>query len=122
MARAISDYFSPKATYGRPASQSLTGNFTDINGSSRWRRASTQASPQWMLTWRTAQRAASASMSWSGANALLVPVRHSRIIFPSILNSVLREDVGRQTRTSVRNGFSGEGGRKHTLGVVTDPR
>jgi hypothetical protein len=33
-----------------PGSQSLTGNFEDINRSSRWRRASTQASPQWMPT------------------------------------------------------------------------
>src|SRR6202043_2618685 len=54
-----------------PGSQSLTGNFEGINRSSRWRLASTQASPQWMPTRRAAQRAASASMSWSGANALL---------------------------------------------------
>src|SRR5467141_1120028 len=33
-----------------PGSKSLTGNFEGINRSSRWRRASTQASPQWMPT------------------------------------------------------------------------
>src|SRR5258708_18410805 len=70
-----------------------------------------------MPTWRAAQRAASASMSWSGANALLVPVRHSRIRFPSILNSAPREVVGRQARTRVRNGLSGESGRITTLRV-----
>jgi hypothetical protein len=49
-----------------------------------------------------AQLADSASVSWSGANALLVPVRHSRIRFPSILNSAPRADVGRQASTRVR--------------------
>ena len=63
------------------------------------------------------QRAASASMSWSGANALLVPVRHSRMRSPSILNSAPREVVGRQARTRVRNGLSGESGRITTLRV-----
>src|SRR6202047_893207 len=101
-----------------PGSQSLTGNFEGINRSSRSRRASTQASPQWMPTQCADQRAARASMSWSDANALLVPVRHSRIRFPSILNSAPREVVGRQARTSVRNGFYGVGGLSLTLYVV----
>ena len=70
-----------------------------------------------MPTWRAAQRAGSASMSWSGASAVLVPVRHSRIRFPSILNSAAREVVGRQARTRVRNGLSGASGRITTLRV-----
>jgi hypothetical protein len=45
-----------------------------------------------------AQPPRSGSVSWSGSNALLVAVRHSRIIFPSILNSTLREDVGRRAQ------------------------
>src|SRR5260221_10465726 len=61
-----------------------------------------------------AQRAASALEFWS---ALLEPARHSRMRFPSILNSALREDVGRQARTSVRNGFSGESDPITTLRV-----
>ncbi len=63
-----------------------------------------------------AQRAASASVA-SGANALLVPVRHPRTRFPSILNSALRKDVGRHARTRVRNGLSGASGRITTLRV-----
>src|SRR5258708_40246539 len=59
-----------------------------------------------------AQRAASALEFWS---ALLEPARHSRIRFPSILNSALREDVGRQARTSVRNGLPGASDRITTL-------
>src|SRR3981189_2437097 len=93
------------------------GNFEGINRSSRWRRASTQASPQYMSTWRAAQGAASASISWSGANALLVPARQSRIRFPSILNSAPREVVGRQARTRVRNGLSGKEGGITTFRV-----
>src|SRR3984957_12561846 len=62
-----------------------------------------------------AQRAVSAAMSWSGASAVLVPVRLSQIRFPSILNSAPREVVGRQARTRVRNGLSGESGRITTL-------
>jgi hypothetical protein len=45
MARAISDHFSSRADMV-VHSQSLTGNFEGIDRSSRWRRASTQASPQ----------------------------------------------------------------------------
>src|SRR5260370_34765760 len=59
-----------------------------------------------------AQRAASALEFWS---ALLEPARHSRMRFPSILNSAPREDVGRQARTSVRKGLSGESRRITTL-------
>src|ERR1700730_3084176 len=63
------------------------------------------------------QRAGSAAVSRSGANAFLGPVRHSWIRFPSILNSAPREDVDRQARTSVRYGLSGESGRITTLRV-----
>src|ERR1700736_5568181 len=63
------------------------------------------------------QRAGSAAVSRSGADAFLGPVRHSRIRFPSILNSALREDVDRQARTNVRYGLSGESGRITTLRV-----
>src|ERR1700722_12625658 len=63
------------------------------------------------------RRRLSWSVTASGANVVLVPVRHSRIRFPSSLNSSPREEVERQARTRVRNGLSGESGRTTTLRV-----
>src|SRR6202795_4219289 len=92
-----------------PNSEWLTGNFEDSNRSGRLRSAQKKHD--------AGQRAGSATVSRSGANAFLAPVRHSRIRFPSILNSAPREDVDRQARTSVRYGLSGESGRITTLRV-----
>src|SRR4030081_3661074 len=109
--RAISDHRpSRPGQIWPPGSEALTGNFEGGNRSSRshWHQQKKDDADQ---------RAGSAWVSWSGANALVVPVRHSRIRFPSILNSALRADVGRQARTRVRNGLSGESGRITTLRV-----
>ena len=67
----------------------------------------------------THQLSAKVALQCRGQAQMLssVPVKHSRIIFPSTLNSAPREDVDRQARTKVRNGLSGESGRITTLRV-----
>src|ERR1700730_1553698 len=71
--------------------------------------AAAQQSTMWITALAVLQGPGQAQMLfWS-------PARHSRIRFPSILNSGPRADVGRQASTRVRNGFSGESERITTL-------